>query len=118
VLHGLRGTVGLRVRIARFFEEFALFAAHVERYVSIATQPQPFGAMFKIDIDEAFGRPALLPFAGRLIGDLEKLHNELAAERTRIAASAGHPNSTLEGVAGVLVALVLAGAVFAIVAGH
>jgi hypothetical protein len=117
VLHGLRGTVGLRVRIARFFEELALFSQHLERYVSFSLQPRSDEPQF-LDVDGAVGRTALMPFAARLIGDLEKLHAELVAERATVIADDRKPSSPLEKLAGVLVALALGGAVVAIVLGN
>lgn len=77
VLLGLTD-VGLRVRLAHFYEGLALFVQHQERLVTNligATSDQK-----RNEVQVVLGAP-LLPFAERLIDELERVQSDLRHDR-------------------------------------
>jgi len=77
-------SLDLRLRLARFFEELALFGAHAERLVTALFTPDPTpDKMNHFQAQTLLGGP-LLPFAERLVVDLEKLQADLLQEQRKL----------------------------------
>jgi DNA-binding IclR family transcriptional regulator len=72
----------VRLRLARFFEELALFGQHLERAVSLSYSADGGSRVLESRRQSDLWVP-LRPFAERLISDLERIQKDLAAERAK-----------------------------------